>query len=58
VVFAPDESFVVDAAALRHRNALTPYEGLTLDGVVRQTYLRGQRVVLGDRPHGRLLRRT
>jgi allantoinase len=58
VVFAPDESFVVDAAALRHRNPVTPYQGRTLDGVVRQTYLRGERVVSGDRPRGRLLTRT
>ena len=58
VVFAPGESFVVDAATLRHKNPLTPYQGRTLDGVVRQTYLRGERVVPGDRPRGSLLRRT
>jgi allantoinase len=58
VVFAPDESFTVDAAALRHKNPVTPYDGRTLDGVVRQTYLRGKRVVAGDRPRGRLLTRS
>ncbi len=58
VVFAPDESFTVDAAALRHKNPVTPYDGRTLDGVVRQTYLRGERVVAGDRPRGRLLTRS
>jgi allantoinase len=55
VVFAPDESFTVDAAALRHRNPVTPYHGRTLDGVVRQTYLRGA-LVTGD-PRGNLLTR-
>ncbi len=55
---APDESFTVDAAALRHKNPVTPYDGRTLDGVVRQTYLRGERVVAGDRPRGRLLTRS
>jgi allantoinase len=57
VVFAPDEPFTVDAAALRHKNAVTPYQGRTLDGVVRQTYLRGERV-RDDRPHGNLLTRS
>jgi allantoinase len=58
VVFAPDASFVVDAAALRQKNPLTPYQGRTLDGVVRQTYLRGERVVPDQRPRGDLLTRT
>ena len=40
-VFAPDEEFVVDPAALRHRNPVTPYAGRTLRGVVRQTWLAG-----------------
>ena len=57
VVFAPDESFVVDAAALQHKNPVTPYAGRTLTGVVRQTYLRGERMVAGERPRGRLLTR-
>lgn len=41
-VFAPDDTQTVDAAALKHRNAVTPYHGQTLDGVVRATYLRGE----------------
>jgi allantoinase len=57
-VFAPDESFTVDAAALRHRNPGTPYHGRTLCGVVRETYLGGERVVLGDQPRGNLLTST
>jgi allantoinase len=42
VVFAPEETFVVDPARLHHRNPVTPYAGLTLSGVVHQTYLRGE----------------
>ena len=57
VVFAPDESFTVDPATLRHKNPVSPYADRTLHGVVRQTYLWGQRVT-GDRPHGQLLTRT
>jgi allantoinase len=61
VVFAPEESFEVDPARLHHRNPVTPYAGRQLVGVVRDVWLRGQRVVddgivVGD-PHGRLLRR-
>ena len=54
VVFAPDESFVVEPAKLRHRHRLTPYAGQTLRGVVRRTWLRGT-PVSGDRPAGQLL---
>ncbi|MFI5734008.1 allantoinase AllB [Kribbella sp. NPDC051587] len=50
-VFAPDETFVVDAHALEHKNAITPYDGRTLYGVVRRTLIRGAG------PVGRLLSR-
>jgi allantoinase len=53
-VFAPDESFVVDAARLEHRNPVTPYAGRRLDGVVRRTWLRGRPVDPGV-PRGRFL---
>jgi allantoinase len=43
-VFAPEETFVVDPARLRHRNPVTPYAGRTLRGVVRSTWLRGEPV--------------
>jgi allantoinase len=56
-VFAPDETFTVDAAQLRHRNPITPYAGRTLSGVVRGTWLRGEELV-GDEARGRLLSRT
>jgi allantoinase len=48
VVFAPDETFVVDPAALRHRNKVSAYSGRQLRGVVRTTLLAGQRVDLTD----------
>ena len=53
-VLAPDESFVVDPDRLYHRNPLTPYAGRRLMGVVRETWLRGERVDLRD-PRGQLL---
>ncbi|HEY8702550.1 MAG TPA: allantoinase AllB [Arthrobacter sp.] len=55
-VFAPDEAFVVDVSRLKHKNAITPYDGKALSGVVRRTFLRGN-VVDGQIPTGKLLRR-
>ncbi|MEP6761293.1 MAG: allantoinase AllB [Sporichthyaceae bacterium] len=55
-VFAPDESWVVDATRLQHRNPVTPYDGANLRGVARSTWLHGAEVT-GDAPAGRLLRR-
>ncbi len=40
-VFDPEASFTVRAAALQHKNKITPYEGRTLQGVTVATYLRG-----------------
>ena len=54
--FAPDDNFVVDAAALRHRNAVSAYDGKRLSGVVRRTWLRGRPA--GAESAGRLLQRT
>jgi allantoinase len=54
VIFAPDDQLKVDAAALQHRHAVTPYHGRTLDGVVRATYLHGE-LVDADEPRGNLL---
>ncbi|MEU4604836.1 allantoinase AllB [Kribbella sp. NPDC023972] len=56
-VFAPDETFVVDANTLHHKNAITPYDGRPLDGVVRGTWLRGEPVDIEAAPTGRLLTR-
>jgi len=55
VAFAPEETWTVDARSLHHKNPVTPYDGRTLSGVVRRTWLRG--VPVGDRPRGRLLSR-
>ncbi|TCN41867.1 allantoinase [Kribbella orskensis] len=56
-VFAPDETFVVNAATLHHKNALTPYDGKPLAGVVRSTWLRGEPIDIEAGPRGRLLNR-
>ncbi|HEV7204622.1 MAG TPA: allantoinase AllB [Jatrophihabitans sp.] len=55
-VFAPDDTFVVDPARLRHRNPISPYAGRTLRGVVEQTWLAGRRLT-GERD-GAPVRRT
>jgi allantoinase len=56
-VFAPDDAFVVDVERLHHKNPVTPYAGRPLAGVVRSTWLRGERIDLTDQPRGRLLTR-
>ncbi|MET9373920.1 allantoinase AllB [Streptomyces sp. NPDC003035] len=60
-VLAPDETFTVDPADLQHRNRITAYAGKTLHGVVKSTWLRGERInahgVLAE-PSGRLLERN
>jgi allantoinase len=47
--FAPGQEFVVDAAALRHRNPVTPYAGRTLTGVVRPPWRAGRPAGAGPR---------
>ena len=56
-VFAPDETFAVEAKTLQHKNAITPYDGRTLAGVVRSTWLRGVPIDIKADPRGRLLSR-
>jgi allantoinase len=41
VVFDPDARLTVEPSRLRQRHPITPYAGMTLAGVVRQTFLRG-----------------
>ncbi len=53
---APDETMVVDADTLHHRNRVTPYAGARLTGVVRRTWLAGAPVTAGS-TGGRLLAR-
>ncbi|KOG69072.1 allantoicase [Streptomyces antibioticus] len=60
-VLAPDETFTVDPAGLQHRNRVTAYAGRTLYGVVKSTWLRGERIVADGEftaPKGRLLARA
>ncbi|MCC5578262.1 allantoinase AllB [Microtetraspora sp. AC03309] len=54
VAFDPEAGFTVDAAALHHRNPVSPYHGRALTGVVVRTWLRGRPADLVT-PHGRFL---
>ncbi|MEU5974788.1 allantoinase AllB [Streptomyces sp. NPDC047315] len=60
-VLAPEETFTVDPARLHHRNRVTAYAGRTLHGVVRSSWLRGERIATDGTvagPTGRLLERN
>lgn len=58
VVFDPDAEFIVDASRLHQRNPVSAYDGRRLAGVVRQTWLRGERVEAASAVgHGTLLAR-
>jgi allantoinase len=52
VVWDPEESFVVAPANVEHRHKVTPYAGQTLHGVVKATFLRGEKVWEDGRPVG------
>ena len=61
VVFEPDATFVVSAPFIHHRNKLTPYEGETLRGRVRHTFLRGRTAFHDNHmppPQGRWITRS
>ena len=47
VIWNPAAQFRVKGAALHHRHKLTPYEGLTLNGVVEKPFLRGRKIYDG-----------
>lgn len=62
VVFDPEAEFEVEPSAMLFRNKCSPYQGKTLKGVAKETWLRGRRVHaryggFGDKsaPQGRLL---
>jgi len=58
VVFDPEAEFVVDPAHLQQRNPVSAYAGRRLTGLVRQTWLRGERVDASSAArHGRLIER-
>ena len=44
IIWNPAAEFRVEPSALQHRHKLTPYAGRTLRGIVRQTFLRGQKI--------------
>lgn len=60
VIWSPEKSQMIGAGApIYHRHKITPYEGMTVNGVVEMTILRGQ-VVFGrngfsSRPRGQRL---
>jgi allantoinase len=59
VIWRPEERFVVEPGRLWHRHPVTPYAGAELDGVIEQTFVRGELVYdageLRARPTGRFL---
>lgn len=55
-IFEPEAAQVVDVHHLHHKNAISPYDGRALAGVVSGTWLRGEKIDF-ETPHGRLLRR-
>jgi len=59
VVWDPEVRWTVRGAELQHRHKLTPYDGQTLRGQVRRTYVRGTKVFdsghWSDAPTGELL---
>ncbi len=59
VVWDPDAEVRVDAAALHHRHAVTPYHGRRLSGQVHTTILRGEIVfdagVVSGETRGRII---
>ncbi|MGI9544442.1 MAG: amidohydrolase family protein, partial [Cyclobacteriaceae bacterium] len=44
VVWDPEECFEVEEENIYHRHKLTPFMGLTLNGMVKQTYVNGNKV--------------
>ena len=59
VIWDPHREFTVDAGALHHRHKITPYHGQQLSGIVRKTFLRGQKIYdngkLAPQPRGVML---
>jgi allantoinase len=43
-IWSPEESFVVTEDIIEHRHKVTPYLGANLEGVVKDTWVRGTRV--------------
>ena len=62
VIFDPEAEWSVEPVRLRQRHPITPYAGMTLQGKVRQTFLRGVRIYENgrtrERPEGQWVRRA
>ncbi len=60
VVFDPDATLTIAPDMVEHRHKVTPYAGAELSGVVRATYLRGQKIYDGthiEEPKGQWVKR-
>ncbi|KAG0336329.1 hypothetical protein BG004_008108 [Podila humilis] len=44
VIWNPEDTFVITKEIIEFKNKVTPYMGRTLHGVVKETYVRGQKV--------------
>ena len=55
-IFEPDSAQIVDVNRLHHKNPVSPYDGRALAGVVKGTWVRGQKVDF-ETARGRMLRR-
>ena len=44
VIWNPEAAFRVEPSIIQHKHKLTPYDGMTLRGVVESVYVRGQKV--------------
>ncbi|WP_439030660.1 allantoinase AllB [Gordonia terrae] len=55
-IFEPESAQIVDVNRLHHKNPVSPYDGRALAGVVKGTWVRGQRVDF-ETARGRMLRR-
>ena len=62
VVWSPEETFRITPEIVQHRHKVTPYEGETLRGVVKATYVRGRKVWQDGRttgsPNGKWIRKS
>jgi allantoinase len=50
VAFDPNENFTVEAKSLKHKNKVSAFDGATLVGRVRQTWLAGILIFSADSP--------
>lgn len=61
VIWDPDEGFTLEAQMIHHRHPVTPYLRHSFQGVVKATFLRGQKIYEGGRflgtPSGRAVLR-